>query len=214
MISFGLFARSSFLKVNGNKLAQSFVPFAEYAPAHFFSVGVGAPFGFFDGDLLFSDMVTSVKGLLPIKSVKVIPMLSIEIPTGQEGATTDHVELAPAVFIEKMIPNWHLYGAIGGRTSTSSGGGHQEINVFAPHTDKEFWTTVAASYWITSWLGVDGRVGLILEDLETAVPEFQSGLVYQKDIGEKVFKASLSGAYTPRGIRKGGSVSLSASIGF
>jgi len=48
----------------------------------------------------------------------------VELPTGSERATSDHVELVPAVFLERKFPPMHVFGLLGGRFAVGDDGDH------------------------------------------------------------------------------------------
>jgi len=216
--AFGLVSRGSALEVNDHRFAWSMTPFAEYAPLRFLSLGAALPWGVFDGEVLLSDLQLTAKGLLPIEALKIVPIFSVEVPTGSTGATSDHVELVPAVFLEKMLPPWHLFGLFGGRVALEGDGGHAadgalEVNALAPHAEREIYGMAGASYFVTSVLGFDARAQLFYEDFETLVVQPQAGVVFQYTQPEQfTFKASLSGFYATAGVRQGGGAGLSVYI--
>lgn len=206
--AFGALARSSVLAVNDHDHAFTSAVFAEYAPVHFRSFGVGPPWGVFRSDALLSDLSVAVKGSLPTGALKLVPILTVEVPTGSAGATSEHVELVPALFAERMLMPFHLYGVTGGRVAL---GDDEEthVNALAPHAEREISGTAGVSWWVTSFLGLDGRLQLYVEDLEEVVPQPQAGVVLQVTRPESfTFKASITGFYAPNGIREGGGVGL------
>lgn len=208
----GLLAKSSALAINGYDHAFASALFAEYAPIESLSFGAGVPWGVFRGDALLSDLSLAVKGSLPTGALKLVPALTVEVPTGSAGATSEHLELVPALFVERMLMPFHLYGVIGGRVAL---GGDEEthVNALAPHAEREIYGTVGVSWWVTSFLGIDGRLQLYMEDFEEVVPQPQAGVVFQVTRPESfTFKASVTGFYAPNGIREGGGVGLSVYI--
>ena len=208
--AFGILMKSSILDINANRLVFSTAPFAEYAPSKYFSIGIGLPNGFFDEKYLFSDMVIAAKGSIPVKNFMVVPLLSLEIPTGSAPATSHHPELVSTIFLEKKLPTLHLYGYPGVRISFSDKTEKEEINVFSPHTNKEIFANIGFSYWLTQSLGIDSRITSYYEDFKEIVPEFQIGAVIQiKKKENPTIKGSLSAFYVPNGIRKGSGAGIS-----
>lgn len=219
--TFGASARGTVLAINDRRLALTFSPFVEYSPLPFVSLGVAVPWGAFDGRVLFSDLQLAVKSLLPIEAVKVVPLVGVEAPTGSAGATSDHWELAPGVFVERLSHPWHLFGYAGGRTSLGAEHAVEDINALAPHARREIATMIGAAYMFMlpaasgmRMLGIDGRIQVFWEDFDEVVPSPQLGLVYQVNRpGGTTIKVSLGGFYTPNGIRRGGGMGLSFYFG-
>lgn len=209
--AFGILAKTSWLDINSNRFAFTSAPFGEYALSKYFSIGVGLPNGYFNGQYLFSDMVVAIKTSIPVKNFMIVPMVSFEIPTGTAPATSHHTEFVSAVFLEKKFPKVHLYGYPGVRFSFAPDKEEQEeINVFGPHTENELFANVGLSYWLTDKWGIDGRVTTYYEDFEEVVPEIQFGTVLQINKNDNLtLKGSLFGFYVPNGIRKGSGVGVS-----
>ncbi|MFB6307514.1 MAG: hypothetical protein ABEH43_11130 [Flavobacteriales bacterium] len=214
--AFGLRFQNSYFAVNSYRAALSATPFIEYAPFSRFSVGVGLPSGYYNGSYLFSDLVLAAKGDLPVKNFKIVPVASVELPTGTEPATGGHTELTGAVFLEKKIPRWHFYGYPGIRYNIAQGeedhhaDGEHEISVFKPHADKELFLNAGVSYWITDKIGMDIRTTTYYEDFNEIAPKVGGGFVFQtKTESDHTFKVSIDGSYTPNGIRKGAGGGLS-----
>lgn len=207
--AFGILTKMSWLNINSNRFAFSSAPFGEYAPSKNFSMGIGLPNGYFNGQYLFSDMVLAAKASIPVKNFMVVPMISFEIPTGTAPATSHHFEFISAVFLEKKLPNLHLYGYPGVRFSLGKNSGRnadeiEQTNVFGPHSEKEFFANLGQSYWISKKWGVDSRVTTYYENFDKVVPEIQIGTVFQINKSDNItVKGSLSGFYVPNGIRKG-----------
>lgn len=213
----GLIFESSFWNINGRQGIFKLTPYFEYAPEDFFSVGLAAPGGLFRGNFLASDMNFAVKGRLNIKKFTIVPILGSELPTGSPEASSRHMELLPGVFLERKIPNWHLYGYAGYRASLPSfyEGTGKDMNAFSPHAHKEGITWLGGSFWPNDNIAIDGRVALFYEDMNVLFPEFQLGGVWQSDFNDKTeLKSSLSAFYAPSGLRKGigGSIALSLSF--
>lgn len=220
--AFGVVSQGSIREINNDRFALSVTPFAEYSPVRFLSFGAALPWGTFDGEVLLSDLQLSAKGLLPVEVLKIVPIFSVELPTGSADATSHHVELVPALFLERKFPPLHLFGRFGARFGLGGSDGHGmsrahggegEVNALAPHTDRELFGTVGASYFVISGFGVDARIQLVYEALETLVPRPAAGVVYQYTASDRfTFKTSLNGYYATAGVREGAGVGLSVYI--
>lgn len=212
--AFGVLSQVTRLDVNEDETAVAFVPFVEYAPSSRFSFGLAAPGGWFDGEYLLSDVVVSAKGLFHYRGSPIVPLFSVELPTGEEPATSDHTELLLAVFSEKMTPRYHVYGSAGARATLSEDDddhGPEEVDVLSPHAEEEVFASLGLTWWLQRdpMLGVDGRITTYYEDFEELAPKFQLGVVFQTKVRDLGYKVSLDGSRTTDGIREGWGLGLS-----
>nr|NIR50269.1 hypothetical protein [candidate division KSB1 bacterium]NIS25729.1 hypothetical protein [candidate division KSB1 bacterium]NIT72596.1 hypothetical protein [candidate division KSB1 bacterium]NIU26410.1 hypothetical protein [candidate division KSB1 bacterium]NIU89311.1 hypothetical protein [candidate division KSB1 bacterium] len=123
----GVLFQLSRYEINNNSEGFSVAPFAEYALHSRFSIGGSLPFGEFRDSFQISDAVIALKSSLPLTGFTVIPVLSTELPTGEEPLTSQHAEFVPAVFLEKKIPDMHLYGLFRGRFTLAESDHHEDI---------------------------------------------------------------------------------------
>jgi hypothetical protein len=221
----GLVTNNSWLATHGQRPVLSLSSYVEYAPSPYFSGGVGAITGFFEGQYHFSNVVGALKTQLPIENWTVAPTLMAEFPVGQSEITSQHTELIGSIFIETKPPDWHLYGYPGVRFALDAGDDHHSHShhshthhsgdlpsgsVFSPHTDQEAYLAAGATYWPLEEWGLDSRVTGYYENFQTLAPRLQAGVVFQKTVGdEHTIKAGLDYTYTTSGVRQGTEVTFS-----
>ncbi|HKJ66583.1 MAG TPA: hypothetical protein VKA68_01395 [bacterium] len=207
----GILLQSGRYQINNNNVALSINSFAEYALSSNLSVGVGLPLGQYQDQFQLSDAVVAVKSALPLQTFTAVPMILFEVPTGMEPMTSGHTEIVPALFLEKKIPDIHLYGSIKGRAEVGeSDDEHGHLNVLAPHATDELAGDAGISYWVADHIGLDARINGYYEDFESFHPGVEVGVVYQNTTRQgTTVKASL-GYYTiSSGVREGSGLGFS-----
>ncbi len=206
----GFLFQFSRYEINNRSEGLLLAPFVEYALHPRFSIGVGIPFGEFRDTFQISDAVIALKSSLPLTGFTVIPVASIELPTGQEPLTSQHAEVVPAVFMEKKIPDIHLYSLVRGRFALKESHDHEEINVLTPHTENELDGKIGVSYWLTDVLGIDARVNGYYENLRSFHSGIEVGAVFQMTTRQDItIKASIGYYTTSSGIREGNGIGFS-----
>ncbi len=189
-------------------------PFGEYKfldlEAIALSVKLDIPFGFIGNNFYFSDIVATLRGTFDIEVLSLTPMLSIEFPTGNSYGTSGHFSLLPATAFHFLIPgvfSSHIHGILG--LKIPAGGEHEDsnahshghtVNYIFPHSEKELFSHIGATFYFLGFVGLDIRPHLFLENMKNFVVQPQVGLVVKS---EPFLRVNLYGFWASGGVRKG-----------
>jgi len=207
--SAGVLIQSADYEVNSTS-AMTISPFAEYMIHPKLSVGAGIPFGSYQDEAGMSDAILAVKSRTSAAALTLVPALAAELSTGSDQFTSGHTELVPALFVEKKIPDMHLYGLFRGRFALGESNHSEAVNPLAPHPEKELNGILGISYFPLDVLGLDVRYHGYFEELDSFHSGAEIGIVYQVTTMQgTTLKASMGYMINYSGIRKGDSVGLS-----